>query len=314
MFKARIAALLEAMGFRADAGETATFARQLEAIKAQTYDVKYVQLKARSFIPLDSSVPSGAESFTWRAYDWFGMAKILANYADDLPKVDIIAAEVTQSIKSLGASYGYTIQDMRASAMAGTQLDVKRATAVRRAIENAIDSLAAFGNSAAGLPGFLNNTNVPVMSGAPLTGGWTTATSQQILDDLNAIANQVVTQTKGTHAPDTMLFPINRYSLISTKPFNATDSRSVLKVFLENSPYIRNVDQWFSLDAANAGLNGPRVVAYERNPENMELVIPQEFEQFPPQARNLAFEVPCHARIGGVSVRYPLAMVYADGV
>lgn len=298
---------------RKDAGETAMFARQLEFIKAQTYDIKYLPLKARTFIPVDSSVPSGAESFTWRAFDWAGFAKILANYADDLPKVDVIAAEVTQAIKSLGASYGYTIQDVRASQMSGAQLDVQRAKSARRAVENQIDALAAFGSTAAGLPGFLNAANVTVMNGAPLTGGWTTATAAQILADLNTIANKVVTQTKDTHHPDTMLFSVDRYLRISTTPFSANDSRSILQVFLQNTPWVRNVDQWSFLDLADAAGTGPRIVCYERNPENMQLVIPQEFEQFPPQPKNLAFNIPCHARIGGVSVRYPLSMVYADG-
>ena len=46
----------------------------------------------------------------------------------------------------------------------------------------------------------------------------------------------------------------------------------------------------------------------------VELIIPQEFESFPPQARNLSFVVNCHARVGGVSWRYPLAAAYMDGL
>lgn len=302
-------------GQRLDAGETAAFARELEVVKAKTYDVKYLNLKARTFIPLDSEVPSGAESFTWRSWDWAGMAKILANYADDLPKVDIIGTEVSQGIKSLGDSYSYSIQDIRASALLKTPLDSKRASAARRAIENSIETIAAKGNAAAGLPGFLNNANVPLITAAgALNGAWDTATATQILDDLNLIANTIVETTKHTHIPDTMILPTSRYSRVATLPFSATDTRSVLKVFLENSPYVRNVDQWHFLDLANAAGNGPRVVCYPRDPEIVQLCIPQEFEQFPPQAKSLAFDNPCHARIGGVTWYYPLAGLYVDGV
>ncbi len=302
------------MGLRHDAGETAAFARQLEFIKTTTYDVKYANLKARKFIPVDSSVPSGAESFTWRAWDWAGMAKILANFADDLPKVDVISAEVTQGIKSIGDSYAYTIQDLRASQMAGTQLDTKRATAARRAVENKIDALASFGDTAANLPGFLNNSSVPLLTApSDITGDWlNTATPPQILADLNKIGNSVTITTKEAFSADTLLLPIEHYAYISTTPMSVTDSRSILDVFLMNSPYIKNVDQWAPLSTADAAGTGPRAVAYLRSSEVVELVIPQEFEQFPPQAKNLAFNVPCHARVGGVSWHYPLGAVYAD--
>jgi hypothetical protein len=316
-----IAAVLAALnvrredGERLDAGETGMFARQLEIVKAKTYDVKYLNLKARQFIPLDSSIPNGAESFVWRSWDWAGMAKILANYADDLPKVDVLGEERTQGIKSLGDSYQYSIQDIRASALSGAQLDVKRASAARRAIENAIEALAAKGNAAAGLPGFLNNANVPLITAAgALVGGWDTAVAADILADLNLIANTIVTSTKHTHIPDTMILPTSRYSRVATLPMSATDSRTVLQVFLQNSPYVRNVDQWHYLDTADAAGTGPRVVCYERSPEVVELCIPQEFEQFPPQPKGLAFDNPWQARIGGVTVYYPLAMLYTDGV
>jgi hypothetical protein len=55
------------------------------------------------------------------------------------------------------------------------------------------------------------------------------------------------------------------------------------------------------------------VVAYLRNPEVLELEIPQDFEQFAPERRNLEFIVNCHARCGGVLVYQPLAMAYMDG-
>jgi hypothetical protein len=93
------------------------------------------------------------------------------------------------------------------------------------------------------------------------------------------------------------------------------------------------VDQWLFLnDSANGGgvsltPNGTpstaagggaggvaRAVCYARNPEYVELGIPQEFEQFPPQSRVLEFDVPCHARTYGVFWHYPLSGLYADGI
>ena len=299
-------------GLRMDARETAILARQLEYVKTRTYDVKYPAMKARTFIPVSKNVPPGAESITYRQWDQFGMAKVVANYADDLPLVDAMAKEFTTPVKSLGDGYQYSIQDLRASAMSGANLDTARATAARRAIEAGVDEIAAFGLPEANIHGFLNHPNVPVV--APVNGNWAAATAEEILEDMNALVTAIVVNSKEVHTPDTLLLDSASFNLVASKPAGADLEKTVLAVFLSTNPYIRNVDQWTKLDTADADGTGPRIMAYARDPEVVELEIPQDFEQLPPQPRNLAFVVPCHARIGGTVIRYPLAMAYMDGV
>jgi hypothetical protein len=308
----------ERNGRRNDAGETATFAKKLEYVMNNLRERKYPDLRARDFLPVSHEVPNGAMSFTWRMYDYAGQAKIIANWADDIPLVDVIAGEKAQILQSLADGYVYSVQDLRASNMAGAQLDQKRAAAARRIMDNTVEQIAAFGDSAAGLPGFLNNPNVTILSSpTDLTGDWDdpTTTPTEILDDMNKIVRVQVEDSKQTFKPDTMLLPTNRFEIVSSRVMApGTDSRTILKVFLENQVHIRNVDSWAMLDSADQAGTGPRVVCYSRTPDNVELIIPQEFEQFPPQAMNLVFKVPCHMRIGGVCVYYPLSMIYADGI
>lgn len=300
------------LNVRLDARETAILSRQLEYVKSRTYDVKYPAMAARRFIPVSTETPNGADSITYSQWDQYGMAKVVANAADDLPLVDVVAQEFTSPVKSLGDAYTYSIQDLRRVAQSGQPLDAMRAQAARRAIESAIDEIAAFGLPEARLPGLLNHANIPIV--APDTGTWATATAEEILADLNKLVNSIVTSTKNVHQPDTLLLDTASFALLASMPTGADLQRTVLRVFLETNPYIRNVDQWHKLDTADAAGTGPRIVAYQRSPEVMELEIPQEFEQFPPQARNLAFVIPCHARIGGTVVRYPLAIAFMDGV
>ena len=61
-----------------DADESAFFARELERVKAQTYDVRYPNLRSRDFIPVDNSVGAGATEVTYRQFDRVGNAKIIA--------------------------------------------------------------------------------------------------------------------------------------------------------------------------------------------------------------------------------------------
>lgn len=300
---------------RLDAGETAALARQLEHVYAKTYDVKHVELKARRFIPIDTSVDAAAEFFTYRQWNMFGMARLIANYADDLPRVDALAMEFPAPIKSLGASYGYSIQDMRRSAKTGSQLETRRATAARRAHEQSFDSIMAIGDANAGLTGFLNHANVPIVGA--VTGTWVTsaATPLQMIKDLNTLVNSIVTATAELFTPDTLLLDNTAFSIINSTPMSTTGDadKTVLKFFLDNNPYVRNVDQWNKLNTAGAA-GVSRAVCYLRSEEVLAGVEPQSFEQFPPQWRNLEAVIPTHSRIGGVRVQYPLAIAYMDGL
>lgn len=296
---------------RFDAGETATFARQLESIAARTYDVVYPELKAELLIPAAGDVNPGAEYYTWRSYDRAGQAVRIANYADDLPRVDVKGSENTTPIAGYGDSYGYSIQDLRRAKMAGVDLDQKRALTARELVARKIDAVAAFGDSAVGIPGFLNNSNVPLVS--PATGGWATATDLQILNDLYAIERAIVQTTKDIEQPDTLVLGPTHMGLIATKPLGTNADHTILEVFLKRARYIKNVESWYQMELANAGLNGPRVMAYRRDPTKVELVLPVPYDQEPPQAKNLAFVVNCHARCGGTVFHYPKSAAYMDG-
>lgn len=323
---ATTAALLNVMGvhpqdpkqseFRADSGETAAFARQLQFVETEIYKTEYPANRARDFIPNPGGVPAWAETFVWRIWGWAGMAKIVANYADDLPAVDVMAAEKVQKIVPLGDSFGYSVDDLQAAVKLDIPLDTEKGEMARQAIENKIEYLAAFGDTATGLPGFVNMPNVPIMS-APtdLFGDWLngSTTPEQILKDLHALARKVWSQTKGTFAADTLLLPPDHFAHISTTTYNTTTDATILDVFLKQSQWIRNVDQWEYLRTAGPG-STPMAICYKRDPKVVRIVIPLEFTMQPPQPVNLAFKVPCRARYGGVSWRQPLAAVYGVGI
>jgi hypothetical protein len=350
-----IPALLAATGQRFDSASTAMFLRELTYVYQQTYDVKYADTVARKILAVDNRVNPGAESFVWRQYNHVGTAKVVDSYAEDFPNVEIFGAELQTRIVSLGASYQYTMQDMRAASMAGLPLETRKAEAARKAIENAVEAIAAFGDAAAatsvggqyGAVGtaaqtgdtirYYGLTNSPsILNAAPASGSypgvpsvtntnytslnWTlnsTAVSD-ILGDVNAMQNCMFTLSLGVHKGDTLLLPTAVMSALATKARSVTfTDDSILQYIQKQSPWIKEVIYWPMLDVAGLKQDGvtvgPRVMLIEKKPENQQLIIPQEFEQLPPQMVNMAFKIPCHMRIGGVSVRYPLSVAYLDG-
>lgn len=302
-----------------DAAESIFFERELESVKSKTYDKKYPILRAREFIPTSTEEDPGAETVKYEQYDSVGIAKIISSYADDLPSSDVKAKEFRSPIRSLASSFKYNIQELRAAKMAGKPLDAKKAAAAAKAIEELHELLASTGDSAYGLLGLLNQPNATlytlpngVSNAAP---GWFTGVGKsaaEILEDMNAIVRKVVTDTKGVEQPNMLLLPIKHYSYVSTTPRSTTSDTTILEFFLKNNQGVK-VESWYRLTGAGSG-GLDRMVAYVRDEDHLQYVVPKEMEMFPPQERNMAFVINCHARSGGVITFYPLSIAYGDGL
>lgn len=299
-----------------DADEGVFFSRQLEHVKAKTYDVVYPELKARQFIPVSFDAGPGARTITYQQFDAVGVAKIISNYASDLPRVDLKGKEFTANVRSLGASYGYSLQDVRSAKMAGLPLEQRKANAAKRAVMQAEDEIALNGDADHGLGGLLSNANVSdetiASDGTGASSLWSAKTADLILRDMNQLVDKVVTVTNGVEEPNTMLMPHGQFSLISNLRVGDT-GKSVKQWFLDNNPFIKEIMPWSKLAGAGAG-GTDLFLVYNKSPDKLTLEIPQDFEQLPVQEKGLEYEVPCHARCGGVIIYYPLSIAKGDGI
>lgn len=300
-----------------DSGESIFFERQLEHVKAKSYDVAYPELKARSLIPVSSEAGPGAETIKYEQFDAVGMAKIIASYSDDLPRADIKGKEFVGVIRSLGASYGYNLQEVRAAKHAGKNLEQRKANAAKRAILQKENTIGFFGDDQFGLLGLVNHPNISTTTlpadGTGSSALWSTKTPDLIVRDMNKVVNYIVENTKMVEAPNTMLLPVEKYNYISGKRMGDGSDKTILQYFLETSPYIKEVAPVNELKAAGAG-GLDRMIAYDKNPDKLTFEIPQDFEQLELEQRNLEYITPCHSRCAGVMIYYPLSVCYADGL
>jgi hypothetical protein len=301
---------------RLDAKENAFFERALEYVETKLYDFKERELTTRSLVPKIEGVDAAAPTYVWRSYSRYGMAKVIASYADDLPRADVAGEENFAVIKSLGASYGYNVMEVRQAQKAGTPLNQARANAAARAIEEQIDTLLAKGSAAHNMLGLTNQPNATVFTipnGASASPLWANKTGAEIIKDLVGIQTHMVKLTKGAEKPDTIAMDLDSHALISTTPYNDESPTTILEVFQRVSPYVKTVIPWLDLETAGAG-GTKRLICYRRSVDALGALIPQEFEQFAPQEDGLEFVVPCHARCGGVVAFYPLSISYGDGI
>lgn len=301
---------------RFDANESMFFARQLEAIKAQTYDVKRANLNALQLMPVSTDVPEGATTITYRQYDTVGMAKVIANYANDLPRADVTGKEFTSNIRSIGNAFGYNTQEIRSAIFAGVNLPARKAMAATRAHQEKINALAFTGDADHGLPGLISNTNVPEVTlladGTGSSKTFASKTADKIVRDVNALVNKIISQSKGVHRATEVWMPVEQYALIATTQ-NSTASDTTILQFLQQVHPGVTFRQVVELDGAGAS-GADRMYAIENSRDNWAIEIPMLMKMYPPQQKGLEFEVPVESRFGGVIIEYPLALVFADGI
>jgi hypothetical protein len=287
--------------------------RQLEHIRPQVFEVTYADIKYPTILPVTSEAGNAAQTFTFRIMDSTGEFKLIADAADDLPRADISQVEKSINIRSFGGSFGYTVQELRAAQMANISLEQRRAAAVRRAYEEKVENVAMFGESTVGLAGFFNNSTVDVIAADKwFTGTTASGTAQDMLELLNYGVSAIINASNMKEQPDTILMAYEDYNKVSTTRNSDSSDVTVLEYFLRTNPYIRNVEPINQLDASNSVLNTNRMVVYKRDPEKVQLHIPQPLELFPPQQRGLEFIVPAHARVGGVALYYPKSVIYVQ--
>lgn len=292
------------------------FARELEEIDGQLYEVKYADLEAFQLVT-PKKLDEAVEVYTYRQYDGRGVAKMTSNYADGSPRADVDGVEFSSKVRSLRASFGYNVQEIRAARRQGRPLENMRAVQARKAINEKVNDVALNGDAEHNLIGLFNQPNVQTYTVPAVGTGsstlWTTKTGDQILDDMYGMVDQIPSVTKEQEKPKRLLLPYSRFRYISRKvAFPNADRVSVLKAFNEERPEVQ-VRGALYLDTAGAG-GTCRAVAYDPATDHVELLLPIAFESFPPQLRGLEYVVECHARMGGVVNRYPLAMIYADGI
>lgn len=301
---------------RFDANDTAWTERQATQMRAKLFEVKYPDLKALDLVPLATDIAAEPGPYVYNVLDMVGEAKVIASGADDLPRVDISMSERNGKVVPLGAAYGWDVFEIRKAARMQMPLSEHRARAARLSIARQVDKLLASGvtdsQTGLGLEGLINNADVAAL-GIAVMDHWVlgTTAATQMIAEVNAVVNTIVSATSEAWIPDTVALPTNRFTIFASAPYGTDADSTALTWFLKNNPYIKNVTSWSRLTGAGAS-SKDRAIVYKRSPDVLEGVVPLVFDQMAPQPRNLEMVTPCYAFCGGVKIYHPEAMRYAD--
>jgi hypothetical protein len=317
-------------GMNFDSADQASlwFARQLEHIEAKAYAVKYPELSALRLFPVSSEVSPGAETTTYRTYGYVGKSGVISNYADDIPRADIVTGEHTSHVRGLAQSYGYSVQEARNARYAGMPLESKKAESARKAIDVDINTIAWAGDPASKLYGvFSPELKVPTMAltaGASLATTWLSKTPDEILQDVLNMRAAVILNSNGVEDPDTLAIPQSTLTWLA-RPFTiggVAVSKSIYRYLIDNLPWLNEIVGINELEKTSFKTNvfstpGAEIgtaFLFKKDPDLFKVEIPLPFNQLPPQFVNLETKTICEARTAGVIMYYPMSALIATGI
>lgn len=304
---------------------TLSFLRsQATFVETAVYQHRYPDVQYPGLIPIDTSAPEFTKSVTHRRADTYGKAKFINGNSDDVPLAGSVRAEQTTPVYTAGIGYGWGWEEIGYAMQLGINLPSEDAFAARRAYEEHVDEIALLGDSSKNLHGLFNHP--AVTPGSAPNGDWGTiavagtATSQEIISDINSALLNVFNNTNTVELPNRLLLPWSKYLLISQMVMSTQDSRTVLDFIRQNNVLTAKNGETLDIrgvrELDTAGESGTaRMIAYRYSPEVLKLHMPMPFRFLQThQAGPLRYEVPGVYRIGGLDIRLPRAVVYMDGV
>ena len=296
--------------------------RRLEQLLPGVLGRRYRALMFESgeIVPTIGDLQAGASEVVRDTVTEVGDAAIVSDGAFDIPIVDLSADEDRYRVLMLAAGMSWTFQQMRAMEKAGNAQFItnRKMMLANRVIAEKANKIGAFGNSALGLTGALNNASVTVNDSSfnPYTAT-PDALAEFFIDELGA----VVASTNAVEYPDSVGVSIElEFLLIGTRMPDG--STSVMKHILDNSRYISKIVGLPECNFANleangvlaGGTNKDRIIMMPMDPEVIERhvettqVAPSEYHE----VKALRHCVPMFQCVTPTIVNYPGALRYID--
>lgn len=314
-YDAAEAAYIKSTAQRMDDSFSFFLARELTYIRTRVLEVAKAPMNAFRIFPVQTEIPAGAQVAIQRIYDQTGVAKLISNYADDLPRADVIGTETPVKVMTIGDSYGYNVVEIENAQFAGVNLEMYKAQAARRAVDFKINQLAWFGDADAGITGFLANPNLTSVTiaadGTGSSSKFVDKTPDQIIRDVTQLISAINLATNNVENPNMVLFPTEAFDHIVMTPRSQYSDLTILEFLRRSHPDVR-FEKVGELDGAGTA-GADLMVAGRFAPDVIRLEIPERFRQLPVEKRNLEYVVDCISRFVGVTITIPLAFSKASG-
>ncbi|MDZ7904608.1 MAG: DUF2184 domain-containing protein [Cypionkella sp.] len=268
----------------------------------------YPAIRYAELIPIDTSANPFALSVTHFVQDSVGQAKFINGKGDDVPLVNVKGTKFEQMVNMAGVGYSFSLEEIGAAQMMGSNLSADGADAARLAYEQLVDEVAFVGNTALGVQGLYNMTGITtIAAGATFAA----STPSAILAIINNAMNEIHSGSLGVEMADTVVLPLAELGRLASTPIG--DSGLTVLGFLK-AANVYTVSTGQPLNIIGDRRLATQMVVYRKDPAVLKLHMPMPLQFIPPQAVNLEIKVLGMFRFAPISIRRPGAVRYVSGV
>lgn len=241
--------------------------------------------------------------------------------ANAIAGVSVDIGKTTSPLTLWALQLGWTIPELESAQKLGRPVDQQKFQALQLKWQMDTDEQVYIGDTALGLSGLVNSSQVSVSNVVNGAGGsplWANKTPAEILADVNTILSNAWTAAAYAVCPSKLLVDPVNYSRLSSTLVSSAGNVSLLTYLRDNSlcnsingrPLDIQPLKWLT-GRGTGGTN--RMVAYTQAQDRVRFpMVP--LQRTPLEYRDLRQLTTYFGRLGAVEFVYPETLAYADGL
>lgn len=244
-----------------------------------------------------------------------GRGKAYTGTGMDIPLVETVYDKISLGTKMGTVGYQFSIAELATALKMGIALEADKIATARLAFEKHMSDVAWVGEAETGLKGLFNQDGVAVTA---KTIDFKTAAVKDIMDVFNTVIYDSMDAAEFDNSimADTILLPMKVARELSGRTVSSTNETILLDYIRKNNEAALEgtpVDFTSSRRSNGIGVSGAdRITAYRKDPNCIEMRIPQELRFLSAQPKGLDMFVPGHYIYQGVWLKRVDSMRYVD--
>lgn len=287
----------------------------VESINGMTPQMAELMEYAK-YIPVNNNINAVVgTSHNLQRKQGVGEGKAFSGTGMDIPLAETVYDSVSLATKMGVVGYQYSIHEIATAMAMGITLEADKIAAAQMAFERHMSKVAWVGEEATGLKGFYNQDGVAVTS---KTIDFATAPVVDILDLFNTIIYDDIDASEfdSDVAINTLILPTSVARTLAGRTVSTTNETPLIKYIRENNEAALE-GRTLEITANRRGngmgdADSDRIVSYNRDPNSIEMRIPQELSFEPAQATGMDIFVPGSYIYQGVWLKRVDSMRYYD--
>lgn len=287
---------------------------QLAAIDPKAYEKKYGDIIFMDLVPIDTSIPEWADTYTYTVYDMAGMGAFINSNSMDIPSVSMGAKTITVKMYDGAVQSDYSLGELRSTSHLGMPISTQGLKASHKAFLTHAQSVAFHGDQSIGAKGLFDNENIQTGS---IPADLLSLTGTEIVAHLNSAIKDIYLSAKGVFNPNMLLLPSSLWAEIVSRRMDSGTDTTIFEYLKKNNAYTAATEQPLNIKPIphleGAGIAGKgRIMAYELDPENLDMKLPIPWRPLAPQLDGVKIKVPAEYKFSAVNFKQPVAAAYRD--